>query len=472
MVPDVRALTPPPEDDDFAVPVHKTSLGHKLFRGSPAQQFKATLSDIDLDACEAEGENAFFVADLAEVYRQYVRWRRELPQIIPFYAVKCNPEPMVLHLLAAMGLGFDCASNGEIQSVLDMGVSPERIIYANPCKAASFVRRSKEQNVMLTTFDNMDELYKMKRSHPDCKLVVRILTDDSKSVCQLGIKFGAALQDVPALLAKARELELDVVGVSFHVGSGCYDADAYRDALDRARQAFDMGLEYGYHFDLLDIGGGFEHNNFEDIARVVRDALARYFPDEVFAPGGSRMAEHPHGLRIIAEPGRYFVYRAFSLATNIIARRQNEREEAESDGTKPTAMYYQNDGTYGAFNCLIFDHQVVHPKVLTLQREFCYRPEVTAPGVASDEVLRPCSVWGPTCDSMDCILKMTRLPRSLDVGDWLVYENMGAYTLCAASSFNGLAPAQVRYTVGCDAVAQDNAPATVLGLLSSLCEAA
>ena len=257
---DVRAFTPPPDNvTELAMsPLAKTTLETLLYRGSTAAQLETVLDQIDVDTCDADGENAFFVADLAMVYRQYMRWVRELPQIIPFYAVKCNPEPLVLHLLAALGLGFDCASNGEIQSIIDMGVSPSRIIYANPCKASSFVRRAASQNISLTTFDNIDELYKIKRFHPKCKLVVRILTDDSKSVCQLGIKFGAPLADVPRLLAKARELELDVVGVSFHVGSGCFDPEAYRDALCRSRKAFDMGREHGYTFDFLDIGGGFE----------------------------------------------------------------------------------------------------------------------------------------------------------------------------------------------------------------------
>ncbi|PKI82872.1 ornithine decarboxylase [Malassezia vespertilionis] len=462
----VRAFTPPPEDEVIALPVAETKIGVSLFGGSTSQQFKAALDAIDVDACEVDGENAFFVADLAQIYRQYTRWRRELPHIVPFYAVKCNPEPMVLRLLAALGTGFDCASNGEIEKVLDMGVSPSRIIYANPCKASSFVRRAAKQQVGLTTFDNMDELDKMKRFHPRCKLVVRILTDDSKSVCQLGIKFGAPLKDVPALLAKAKALDLDVVGVSFHVGSGCYDPEAFRDAVLRARKAFDMGNDVGYHFDLLDIGGGFEHDNFDAIAVVLRSALADYFPDEHFAPGGSAMVNHPNGLRIIAEPGRYFVQHAFSLATNIIARRIRAADEAEepSQDAKPEAMYYQNDGTYGAFNCIMFDHQHVVPKVLSLHREFVYRADCAAPGAGKD-TLWPCSVWGPTCDSIDCILRLTYLPRSLDVGDWLVYENMGAYTLCASSSFNGLELAKVRYTIG--STDQDGAAEMVMDLLAA-----
>jgi len=456
------------------MPVHKTAGGDLVYAGSVAQQLEAVLNTLDVDACEAGGEDPFYVGNLAQVYRQHMQWRRLLPRVVPFYAVKCNPEPTVLELLAALGLGFDCASTGEIERVLGLGVSPSRIIYANPCKASSFVRRAAQQGVNLTTVDNLDELDKIKRFHPDCKLAVRVLTDDSKSVCQLGIKYGAPLRDVPAILARARELDLDVVGVSFHVGSGCYDPDAFRDAVVRARRAFDMGAQHGYTFDLLDVGGGFEHDNFEAIAEVLRSAIDEHFPDADFAPGGRRVQGRRAGLRIIAEPGRFYVHRAFTLATNVIARRESRRQDAdaarEQGGEEQAeAMYYQNDGTYGAFNCILFDHQQVQPKVLSLDRAFVYEPALPPPGVAPETGdLRPCSVWGPTCDSMDCILRLTHLPRSLSVGDWLVYENMGAYTLCAASGFNGLRPARVRYTIGDDRAECDGAPGAVLALLGGM----
>ena len=155
-----------------------------------------------------------------------------------FPAIKCNPDPYVLRLLAALGTGFDCASIGEITRVLETGVDPARVIFANPCKAASFVRSPARAGVHTMTFDNTDELYKIARVHAGAQLIVRILTDDSKSVCRLGLKFGAPLGTVPGLLAKARELRLDVIGVSFHVGSGCYDAAAFADAVMRARTAF------------------------------------------------------------------------------------------------------------------------------------------------------------------------------------------------------------------------------------------
>ncbi len=224
-------------------------------------------------------------------------------------AVKCNPDPFIIRLLAALGAGFDCASNGEISQVLNIGgIDPSRIIFANPCKAASFVRNAAKMGVDLMTFDNTDELYKVARVHPRAKLVVRILTDDSKSLCAFGIKFGASLATVPTLLAKAKELDLDVIGVSFHVGSGCYDPSVYADAIERARAVFDMGKDAGYTFELLDVGGGFEDELLEQAGEVLNYAIERYFPDRT-------------GIKIIAEPGRYFVSTAFRLATNIIARR-------------------------------------------------------------------------------------------------------------------------------------------------------
>ncbi|KAJ7713956.1 ornithine decarboxylase [Mycena maculata] len=376
---------------------------------------------------DPDSERAFFVADLSQVYRQHLRWQSCLPQIQPFYAVKCNPDPYVLRLLAALGTGFDCASNGEISQVLDIGpVDPARIIFANPCKAVSFVRNAAKMGVDMMTFDNADELYKIARAHPRAKLVVRILTDDTKSLCQLGIKFGAPLATVPGLLAKAKELSLTVVGVSFHVGSGCYDPSVYTDAIMRARAAFDMGTDAGYRFSLLDVGGGFEDALFEQAASCLTDAIDTYFPDQ-------------SGMKILAEPGRFYVSKAFSLATNIIARRAPLGETPAGSSDQPSVMYYINDGVYGAFNCILFDHQTVHPYVLSMGGSF---------HVPATEPLHTSSVWGPTCDSIDCVCPTTQLPRALRVGDWLGFDNMGAYTMCAASQFNGFQVSKVLYTLG------------------------
>ncbi|THH23095.1 hypothetical protein EUX98_g8085 [Antrodiella citrinella] len=376
--------------------------------------------------CEPDAEKAFFVADLSYVYKQHLRWKKNLPEIEPFYAVKCNPDPYVLRLLAALGAGFDCASNGEINLVLPL-VDPSRVIFANPCKATSFIRQSARAGVDMMTFDNTDELHKIARVHPGAKLIIRILTDDSKSLCRLGLKFGAPMVTVPALLGKARELNLDVIGVSFHVGSGSYDSNAFSDAVMRARMVFDMGKDAGYTFTLLDVGGGFEDPTFEASASVLKDAIEQYFPAR-------------DNLRIIAEPGRYYVAQAFSLAANVIARRAPPTaEDVDPDSENPSVMYYINDGVYGAFNCILFDHQSPQPYILSLDGSF---------HVPSTVPLRPSSVWGPTCDSIDCVCSVTQLPSTLQVGDWLAFDNMGAYTICAASQFNGFQVSKVTYTAG------------------------
>jgi ornithine decarboxylase len=373
-------------------------------------------------------EKAFFVADLSQVYRQHQRWLKCLPGIQPFYAIKCNPDPYVIRLLAALGAGFDCASIGEISQVLNVGgIDSSRIIFANPCKATSFIRSAAKLSVDMMTFDNADELHKIARTHPAAKLVIRILTDDSKSLCAFGIKFGAPLTAVPGLLAKAKELGLDVIGVSFHVGSGCYDPTVYNDAIMRARRVFDMGKELGYTFNLLDVGGGFEDALFEQAASVLNEAVDTFFPDR----------SH---IRIIAEPGRFYVSKAFKLAANIIARRAPlPGTQPPPNADQPGVMYYINDGVYGAFNCILFDHQVVHPYVLSLGGSF---------HVPGSEPQMLSSVWGPTCDSIDCVSAKTNLPSSLQVGDWLGFDNMGAYTICAASQFNGFELSKVIYTAG------------------------
>lgn len=230
--------------------------------------------------------------------------------------MKCNPDLTVIKTLAECGTGFDCASKAEIQMVLEAGVDSNRIIYANPCKQSSHLAYATEKNIHTMTFDNVDELYKIKSINPNAKLVLRILTDDSKSVCRFGVKFGASLAVVPNLLQAAKSLNMQVIGVSFHVGSGCFDASSFVEAVRLARKAFDIGSTFGYDFQLLDIGGGFPGRTdrglqFKDIAHVLGPAI-----DELF----------PASVNVIAEPGRYFVSSAYTLAVNIVARRVIPRD--------------------------------------------------------------------------------------------------------------------------------------------------
>ena len=400
-------------------------------------------------------ESSFFAADLSAVYEAVQMWRQSPigDRVEIFYAVKCCPTNPVLHLLSLLNVNFDCASTAEFQQVLALPSAPsaDRIIFANPCKAPSMIRNAAEAGVERMTFDNADELYKVKRAFPNAKLVLRILTDDSKSLCRLGLKYGAPLETCPGLLNLAKQLGLNVIGVSFHVGSGCKDPNQFADAVWRSKKVFDMAKEVGYDFKFLDIGGGFERSTFAEMSEVVSDSLDVYFPES-------------EGVRVIAEPGRLLVSSALTLATNIIARRR-ALEPASTpvveEGEGADVMYYINDGVYGSFNCIVFDHQIVHPYPLTLSHQrttatpsFPPPPNVHLPidlpvqlGYKDTE---KASVWGPTCDSFDCVRQTVALPKGLEVGDWLGWAEMGAYTLCAASTFNGFDKSPVLWTTGGD----------------------
>lgn len=193
----------------------------------------------------------------------------------------------------------------EIDEILDLGVPGEDIIYANPCKTKSFISHAASFGVDCMTFDNELELYKVKQIHPNAKMVLRIKVDDSHSVCRLGLKFGAEIDRVSFLLQTAKNIGVEVVGCSFHVGSGCEDANAYKEALMNARYVFDLGEKMGFNMTLLDIGGGFPGTSnapipFETFAKVINESLDIFFPE--YDMNGMKSK-----VKIIAEPGRYYV---------------------------------------------------------------------------------------------------------------------------------------------------------------------
>jgi ornithine decarboxylase len=256
------------------------------------------------------------------------------------------------------------------------------------------------------TFDNSDELYKIKALFPEAELFLRILTDDSSSLCRLSLKFGASMDSTKGLLELAKELDLNVVGVSFHVGSGASDPQCFAKAVQDSHTVFDQAAEIGFDLKTLDVGGGFSGDTFEEMASVLSEALDEHFPSSV---------------RIIGEPGRYYVASAFTLACNVIARR-----DIQDPATRTTSyMLYLNDGVYGNFSSIIFDHQQPAPRILRKQ------------GGDRNTCLTEYSIWGPSCDGIDLISENCTLRGLLDVGDWLYFEEMGAYTKCSATKFNG-----------------------------------
>ncbi|KXN71033.1 hypothetical protein CONCODRAFT_75546 [Conidiobolus coronatus NRRL 28638] len=374
-----------------------------------------------------DSDESFFVADLGSIEGQINYWNKQMPGITPYYAVKCNQDRKVLALMASMGIGFDCASRNEIQMVISLGVHPERIVYANPCKPISHLKYAHSVGVRKFTFDNYEELLKVKKYLPNGQAIIRVLTDDSKSLCPFGTKFGVHPKLAPKLLDQAKELGIDMLGVSFHVGSGCKDVRSYDDAILRARKIFDYASSIGYKMSFLDIGGGFpghpqEGTSLPEISQVVFCAIQNYFPK---------------GIQIIAEPGRFLVSQSMTLFSNVTSKRKVE----SIDGTRPASdvdfMYYLTDGVYGCFNNTVFDHYTPRPIAFRQNDEYISDP--------SQLVVSPCSIWGPTCDSIDVITKKALLPE-LFVGDWIMFHHMGAYTVAAASTFQSQPVSRIVYT--------------------------
>jgi ornithine decarboxylase len=337
----------------------------------------------------------------------------------------------MLKTLVKLGVGFDCASLEEIKIILELEVSPDNIIFANPCKQADYIKYANDNGVDMMTFDNEEELIKIKNIYPLAKLVMRIHVDDSHSLCQFGVKFGVR-GNTRQLFECAKKLNLQIIGISFHVGSGCRDANAYYDAIKRAKEVFDEGIKIGFEMTLLDIGGGFPGFSgngveFEKIARVIKHSIDEFFPDD--------------NIKIIAEPGRFFAASAFTLATAVTSRR------TIVDGENKRFMYYVNDGVYGSFNCMFYDHAVL-PPLTYIKKDEKGRSTFTYP-IELEKTQYMSSIWGPTCDSLDCLTRSLNMPE-LNIGDWIVYKNMGAYTLPAASRFNGIEKAKIYYVNSID----------------------
>jgi len=357
----------------------------------------------------------FYIVNLGAAVEKYIEWVCCMPKVEPFYAVKSNPDINLVRLLHFMGAGFDCASLAELQEALEVGVHPDNIIFANPCKGVKHIEYARDNNVAKMTFDCIYELEKIMGIYPGAKLVLRLLPDDSNSTMPFGKKFGARLEDCPDIIRRCKELGADLIGVSFHVGSGCFSAQSYVDAVRLARTVFDLAENEGYSLSLLDIGGGFPGENtvtlsIGDIGQALSPELDKLFP----------------GVRIIAEPGRFFCTTASTLVVNVNSKKMRHYETPDGVITSE-AKYYLSDGLYGSFNCIVFDHARPLPKSLR----------------KSEKKIKSC-LFGPTCDSIDVICQDIMLPE-LEMGDWLYFPDMGAYTIAAASTFNGFEKPESKY---------------------------
>ncbi|KAF7877339.1 hypothetical protein EAF04_001021 [Stromatinia cepivora] len=356
--------------------------------------------------------DSFFVADIEEIRRQHDLWVSHLPYIRPFYAVKCNTDTVLLKVLMQLGVGFDCASVEEMHTVLSLGAHPSSITFANPCKAPEALAFAYKVGIRKTTFDNLDELDTIKKYMPNAQLLLRIFANDSSAIVSLGEKYGAPLESCHALLQRARELGMDVVGTTFHIGSGASDPNAIRKAIVHSRLVWDIAQSLGFSLRIVDIGGGFQSTEpaFGPMATAVSSAISE--------------ASFPEQTTFIAEPGRFYARSVFTLVCRVISRRISTGPEA----SKALEMLYQNDGVYGNFMNGLTEKEEFTPTLI--------RSKING-NLARKTGEHAYKIWGPTCDSTDCVNRRVTFPCEVKVGDFLVYRNMGAYTSATATRFNG-----------------------------------
>jgi len=355
-----------------------------------------------------------FIVDHEKIRQNYRDFKAQLPNVQAYYAVKANPDPEIIRTLFKMGSSFDVASLPEFMLVYEnikgfpdkerQDFIWDKIIYANTIKPAETLKML-DQYKPLVTYDNLEEIRKIKNHAPNAGLALRIRVPNTGSMVELSSKFGAHPGEAVDLIEEAFNVGLVVEGLSFHVGSQCTNFDNYVQALHLASSIFKEVELRGRKLKILDIGGGFpvKYNptvkSFKTLARKINSEVKRLFPPDT---------------QVIAEPGRFLVASACTLVAKVIGK-------AVRDG-KP--CYYLNDGVYHTFSGKVFDH--------------CNYP-IRAFKEGEKKIS---ATFGPTCDAFDTISLSDELP-DLEIDDLVYAENVGAYTIASSTYFNGLPPAKV-----------------------------
>lgn len=354
------------------------------------------------------------VIDHEVIRRNYASFRRHLPKVQAYFAVKANPAPEIVRTLYKAGASFDVASLPEFLLVHEnierlpakarQDFIWDKIIYANPIKPKETLE-ALDQYKPLLTYDNREELAKIKRYAPHAGLVLRLRVPNTGSMVELSSKFGCDPGEAVDLILEAFRIGLVVEGLSFHVGSQCTNFENFVQALNTAAAVMQEARSRSHDIKILDIGGGFpvhydEHvKPFGLLASKINAEIDRLFGKDI---------------EILAEPGRFLVATAATSIARIIGK-------AVRDGK---TCYYINDSVYHTFSGIIFDHCQYHLKAFR-------RGETEI-----------CAVFGQTCDGLDTISQSEQLPR-LEIDDLVYSQDIGAYSNASATWFNGFAPAQV-----------------------------
>ncbi|MBM3745406.1 MAG: type III PLP-dependent enzyme [Acidobacteria bacterium] len=354
------------------------------------------------------------VIDHEVIRRNYARFRKHLPKVQAYYAVKANPAPEIIRTLFRAGASFDVASLPEFMLVYDniRNLPPreqqdfiwDKIVYANPIKPRETLE-ALDRYKPLVTYDNLAELRKIQKYAPRAGLALRLRVPNTGSMVELSSKFGCAPGEAVDLIEAAARAGLVVECLSFHVGSQCTNFENFVQALNIAAAVMREAASRGHAVKILDIGGGFpapydRHvRPFSELARKINAEIARLFPPE---------------LEILAEPGRFLVATAATAVARVIGKAVRD--------AKP--CYYIDDSVYHTFSGIIFDHCPYHLKAFKRGK-----PEI-------------CAVFGQTCDGLDTISQSEELPE-MEIDDLVYADNIGAYSSASSTCFNGFPPAKL-----------------------------
>jgi ornithine decarboxylase len=351
------------------------------------------------------------VVDLEVVRDNYKAFANALPDTRVFYAVKANPSPEVLSLLAGLGSCFDTASVAEIEMVLAAGATPDRISYGNTIKKERDIVRAFALGVRLFAVDCKAEVEKIARAAPGAKVFCRFLFDCAGAEWPLSRKFGCDSAMAVDVLEHAHRLGLEPHGVSFHVGSQQRRTQAWDLALKSAATIFRACADRGISLAMVNLGGGFPTKYLKEVpavesyGRAIFRALRKHF--------GNAIPE------TIIEPGRGMVGNAGIIEAEVVL----VSRKSESDKLR---WVYLDIGKFGGL-AETMDESIRYP--------------IRTPRDGNEA--GPCVLAGPTCDSMDVLYEKQPydLPISLEIGDKVLIEGTGAYTTTYASvAFNGFAP--------------------------------
>jgi ornithine decarboxylase len=355
-------------------------------------------------------EDAVIIMDVDVVEKNYFRIKNSLERSVIYYAVKSNSEQKILERLVKLGSSFDIASVGELDLMISLGADPQNMSFGNTIKKAKDIKYAYEKGIRIFVADEFREVEKIAENAPNSKVFVRIQMGESDSDWPLTKKFGTNMEKAVDLMMLAKEQGLEPYGVSFHVGSQCYDKYAWKTALLKVKDIFDHLRVKGITLKFINTGGGMpvphlrEIPEIEEITKLINETI-----DENF----STYEE----LIVATEPGRTLVGDAGLLCANVILRSAKEK----------------NDWIY-------IDAGVFHGLMETIQD---FRYDILVLGKEEEEAIF--TLAGPTCDSVDVIYDEVNLPNNITEKDKVFFLNAGAYTTGYATYFNGIKSPKVYY---------------------------